>query len=252
MTDGSSTDQYVLVRPALASSRYCGTASTTGGTSTPASRMLNSADLPRNRYLASAYPVSADTATDASAPPPAYSAVLPIQCQNTPPAYDDSERTFDHSDPSGANVNVLNSWLWFLVAATSTHATGNRQYTAPRSRIAVGSAAGRSRRFRFGSFRTARGSTPVSALVTSAMPSPSPEHAPAAQPEQAVGQHEHAGRDRDRGRGGGIDVVVGECLVVDLHQRHPDRGNRVGERGERVRLVEDLERGDDREDAGQH
>ena len=49
----------------------------------------------------------------------------------------------DHSDPSGAKVNVLNSSLLFFVEATSTQATGSRQYTAPSSRIAVGTTAGR-------------------------------------------------------------------------------------------------------------
>ena len=48
---------------------------------------------------------------------------------------------FDHSDPLGARVNVLNNCALFLVEAISTQATGSRQYTAPSSRITVGSAA---------------------------------------------------------------------------------------------------------------
>ena len=46
---------------------------------------------------------------------------------------------FDHSEPFGAKVNVLNSCASFLVDATSTQATGSRQYTAPSSKMTVGS-----------------------------------------------------------------------------------------------------------------
>lgn len=56
---------------ASASSRYCGTARITGGISTPASRMLKTVSLPRKRYTARAYPETADTAVESSAPAPA-------------------------------------------------------------------------------------------------------------------------------------------------------------------------------------
>ena len=54
MSCGSSTDQYVFVRPTCASSRYCGIATITPGTSTPMSSTLNTTPLPGNTYFASA------------------------------------------------------------------------------------------------------------------------------------------------------------------------------------------------------
>jgi hypothetical protein len=74
-----------LVIPALASSRYCGIARMTPGTSTPARIRLNTNRLPGNVYLASANPAIADTNVEANAPTPAYRAVLAIHRQYNPP-----------------------------------------------------------------------------------------------------------------------------------------------------------------------
>src|SRR5689334_6150865 len=96
-------------------------------------------------------------------------AVFSIQCQKTPPAYDVRAPKLDHSDPLGANVNVLNSWLLFLVAATSTHTTGSRQYTAPRSKMAVGNAAVRVPRARSGARRAGGASVTAPSSLTRAI-----------------------------------------------------------------------------------
>src|SRR4029079_4921381 len=161
---GSSTDQYEFVSPTLASNRYCGMASVMPGTSTPASRMLNMTARPRKRNLASAYPGRPDSAAESRAPPPAYSAVLAIQRQYTPFWYAVRSRTLRRKPSPGANVNVLNSSLALFVDATTTQATGSRQYTAPSNRISVGSngrAGGRVGR----RFSVSCGGVPVSTAV---------------------------------------------------------------------------------------
>ena len=97
-------------------------------------------------------------------------AVFRIQSQKTPPPYDVRAPMLDHSDPLGANVNVLNSWLLFLVAATSTHTTGSRQYRAPRSKMAVGNAAVRPRRRCSGFERTGGACVTAPSSLTRAIP----------------------------------------------------------------------------------
>src|SRR5882724_8726409 len=99
-------------------------------------------------------------------------AVFSIQSQKTPPPYDVRAPMLDHSDPLGANVNVLNSWLLFLVAATSTHTTGSRQYTAPRSKMAVGNAAFRPGRCCFRSLRAGGACVTAPSSLTRAIRSP--------------------------------------------------------------------------------
>src|SRR5262245_54839965 len=89
---GSRTDRELSGRPSLANSRDWGVAGVMPGTSTPARRMLNTTVRPRKLNLASVYPVSPDSPADSAAPTPAYSAVLAIQCQYTPPRYAERSR----------------------------------------------------------------------------------------------------------------------------------------------------------------
>src|SRR6185503_10848955 len=115
----------VLASPILATSRYCGTASTTAGTSIPTRIMVNRKPLPRKRYLAKPYPAIAETTADRIAPPPAYSAVLTSQVQNTPPSYEVSPLKLDTNEPDGRNGAMLPSSVLVLVVAISSQTIGS-------------------------------------------------------------------------------------------------------------------------------
>src|SRR5690349_20118469 len=106
---GSITDRYESVRSAFAISRYCGTARITGGISTPVSRMLKMLSRPRKRYTARAYPETAETAVDSSAPTPAYRAELAIHLQYTPFRYADRSATLSAKPDPGRKVKVEKS-----------------------------------------------------------------------------------------------------------------------------------------------
>src|SRR3954454_24739473 len=95
--------------PTLASSRYCGIARITPGTSTPARITLNTAALPGKAYLARAKPAIAEMKVEASAPTPAYAAVLAIQRQNRPFRYALRLPMLSSRWLLGARVNVENS-----------------------------------------------------------------------------------------------------------------------------------------------
>src|ERR1700761_9444152 len=103
---------------------------------------------------------------------------------------------FDHSEPFGSKVNVLNSCALFLVDAISTQATGSRQYTAPSSRMTVGTTAARwslPLRLPLLPCRGADGAwvSAPSTRVSAIRASPSLEDALVAHPEQEVRADEH-------------------------------------------------------------
>src|SRR3954464_572962 len=148
----------------------------------------------------------------------------------------------------GAKVNVLNRSAAPLVEATTTQTTGSRQYTAPTSRTPV--ATGLTLRLRGrGRGRAARAAellAVVSAVtvVTSLLLS---EGARADQLQEAERQHKGCQGDDHGRRGRRVDVVPGEGVPIDLHERRPGRGDVVGERAQRHRLGEHLEGRDERE-----
>ena len=67
---GSSTAQYVPVRPTVLSRKYSGSAMTVAGTRTPPRIVEKSASRPQKEYFAIAYPHAADSTIATRAPAP--------------------------------------------------------------------------------------------------------------------------------------------------------------------------------------